>query len=59
MSGGRGYGRSVAGFVARYDQMADFYEQRSGKSVSDPATAALLDLAGDVRGLRLLEASPK
>jgi SAM-dependent methyltransferase len=41
--------------VARYDQMADFYEQRSGKSVSDPGTAALLDLAGDVCGLRLLE----
>jgi SAM-dependent methyltransferase len=41
--------------VARYDQMAEFYEQRSGKSVGDPATAALLDLAGDVRGLRLLE----
>lgn len=41
--------------MARYDQIADFYEQRSGKSVSDPATAALLDLAGDVRGLRLLE----
>jgi SAM-dependent methyltransferase len=49
------YGRSVTGPVARYDQMADFYEQRSGKSVSDPATAALLDLAGDVSGLRLLE----
>jgi SAM-dependent methyltransferase len=41
--------------VARYDQMADFYEQRSGQSVSDPGTAALLDLAGDVRGLALLE----
>src|SRR5258707_14359713 len=35
--------------------MADFYEQRSGKTVSDPATAALLDLAGAVGGLRLLE----
>jgi 2-polyprenyl-3-methyl-5-hydroxy-6-metoxy-1,4-benzoquinol methylase len=41
--------------VARYNQMADFYEQRSGKSVSDPATAGLLELAGDVSGLRLLE----
>lgn len=41
--------------AARYDQIAEFYEQRSGKSVSDPATAALLDLAGDVRRLRLLE----
>jgi len=37
--------------------MADFYDQRSGKNVSDPATAALLDLAGDVHGLRLLEAA--
>jgi len=35
--------------------MADFYEQRSGKTVSDPATAALIDLTGDVAGLRLLE----
>ena len=41
--------------MARYDQIADFYERRSGKTVSDPATAALLDLAGDVGGLRLLE----
>jgi SAM-dependent methyltransferase len=42
--------------VARYDRMADFYERRSGKTVSDPATAALLDLAGEhVRGLALLE----
>jgi len=46
---------NVASSVARYDQIADFYEQRSGKTVSDPATAALLDLAGDVGGLRLLE----
>jgi ubiquinone/menaquinone biosynthesis C-methylase UbiE len=41
--------------VARYDQIADFYDQRSGQTVSDPVTAALLDLAGDVAGLRLLE----
>jgi SAM-dependent methyltransferase len=41
--------------VARYDEIADFYERRSGGTVSDPATAALLDLAGDVGGLRLLE----
>jgi SAM-dependent methyltransferase len=45
----------VADQVARYDQIADVYEQRSGQTVSDPATAALLDLAGDVGGLRLLE----
>lgn len=41
--------------MARYDQIADFYDQRSGTTISDPATAALLDLAGDVGGLRLLE----
>jgi SAM-dependent methyltransferase len=45
----------MSGPVARYDDIAEFYEQRSGKTVSDPATAALLDLAGDVGGLRLLE----
>jgi SAM-dependent methyltransferase len=49
------YGRGVTGPVARYDQMADFYEERSGRSVSDPGTAALLDLAGDVSGRQLLE----
>ncbi len=43
--------------MARYDQIADFYERRSGRTVTDPATAALLDLAGDVTGLRLLEAA--
>jgi SAM-dependent methyltransferase len=41
--------------VARYDQIADFYERRSGKSVEDPGAAALLGLCGDVAGLRLLE----
>jgi SAM-dependent methyltransferase len=41
--------------VARYDQIADFYDQRSGTTISDPATAALLDLAGDVGGLQVLE----
>jgi SAM-dependent methyltransferase len=45
----------VTGPAARYDQMADLYEQRSGKSIGDPATAALLDMAGDVCGLRLLD----
>ena len=45
----------MSGPVARYDEIADFYEQRSGRTVRDPGTAALLDLAGDVSGLRLLE----
>ena len=55
MDAGQRYRRSVTGSVARYDQMADFYEERSGRSVSDPGTAALLDLAGDVSGRQLLE----
>lgn len=45
----------MTGAEARYDQIADVYEERSGKTISDPATAALLELAGDVDGLRLLE----
>jgi ubiquinone/menaquinone biosynthesis C-methylase UbiE len=40
---------------ASYDEIADFYDGVVGESVDDPATAALLDLAGDVRGLRVLE----
>jgi SAM-dependent methyltransferase len=32
----------MSGPVARYDEIADFYEQRSGQTVRDPATAALL-----------------
>jgi 2-polyprenyl-3-methyl-5-hydroxy-6-metoxy-1,4-benzoquinol methylase len=45
----------VAGATARYDGIADFYDARKGDSVTDPGTAALLGLAGDVGGLRLLE----
>jgi 2-polyprenyl-3-methyl-5-hydroxy-6-metoxy-1,4-benzoquinol methylase len=41
--------------AARYDEIADFYEERAGRTVTDPATAALLDLTGDVRGMRLLD----
>src|SRR5215831_6650399 len=55
-SAGQGrYGRRVAGPAARYDRIADFYDARAGQSVTDPATAALLELAGDVGGLRLLD----
>jgi SAM-dependent methyltransferase len=43
----------VAGATARYDEIADFYEAAKSKSVTDQGTAALLDLAGDVSGLRL------
>src|SRR5215831_10222613 len=55
-SAGQGrYGRRVAGPAARYDRIADFYDARAGQAVTDPATAALLGLAGDVRGMRLLD----
>jgi SAM-dependent methyltransferase len=40
---------------ARYDGIADFYDSKTGASVTDVATAALLGLVGDVSGLRLLE----
>src|SRR5438876_6059797 len=36
--------------TARYDDVADFYIDEVGDSVTDPGTAGLLDLAGDVRG---------
>jgi SAM-dependent methyltransferase len=49
------YRQRVAGPAARYDRIADFYDARAGRAVTDPATAALLDLAGDVRGRRLLD----
>jgi SAM-dependent methyltransferase len=41
--------------TARYDDIADFYDEKAGRSVADPSTAALLELAGEVSGLRLLE----
>jgi SAM-dependent methyltransferase len=43
------------GAAARYDEIAEFYDARKGESVADAATAALLDLAGEVRGLDVLE----
>jgi SAM-dependent methyltransferase len=39
----------------RYDEIADFYDEVVGDATSDPATAALLALAGDVAGLRMLD----
>ena len=45
----------MTGASARYDEKADFYGERAGRSVADGATAALLTLAGQVSGLRLLE----
>jgi hypothetical protein len=51
--GNRGYRRIVTGTAARYDEIADFYDAAKGESVADPATAALLRLAGPVSGMRL------
>ena len=45
----------MAGAIARYDQIADFYDTAAGQTVTDPATAALLGLAADVHGMRLVE----
>ena len=45
----------MAGATARYDHIADFYDATAGQAVTDPATAALLDLAGDVRRMRVLD----
>jgi SAM-dependent methyltransferase len=45
----------VAGPTARYDEIADFYDATAGQAVTDQATATLLELAGDVRGKRLLD----
>jgi SAM-dependent methyltransferase len=41
--------------VARYDQAADFYVAEVGDAVTDPGTAGLLRLAGDVGHRRLLD----
>jgi ubiquinone/menaquinone biosynthesis C-methylase UbiE len=45
----------VTGAAARYDEIADFYDAKAGQTITDPSTAALLELAGDVRGMRLLD----
>lgn len=39
----------------RYDAIADFYAEMVGDDVSDAVAAAVLDLAGDVRGARVLD----
>jgi ubiquinone/menaquinone biosynthesis C-methylase UbiE len=46
---------SMASAGARYDDIADFYDAAAGQSVADPATAELLRLSGDVRGMRVLD----
>lgn len=40
---------------ARYDGIADFYDQAVGDDLTDSVDGALLDLTGDVRGLRVLD----
>lgn len=40
---------------ARYDAVADFYEQFAPDAYDDPPMAALLRLLGDVRGCSLLD----
>ncbi|MGN6791467.1 MAG: class I SAM-dependent methyltransferase [Streptosporangiaceae bacterium] len=42
---------------ARYDMIAEFYDATAGQAVTDPATAELLRLSGDVRGMRLFDAA--
>ena len=41
--------------AARYDAVADFYEQMAPDVYADPPMVALLGLIGDVAGLRLLD----
>lgn len=41
--------------TARYDRVADFYVRDMGGGIDDPATAGLLELCGEVAGLRLLD----
>ena len=40
---------------ARYDRIADFYDASVGDRVTDEATAALLELVGDVAGRNVLD----
>ena len=41
--------------MARYDAIADFYDAAVADDATDVGSAALLDLAGEVRGLRLVD----
>jgi ubiquinone/menaquinone biosynthesis C-methylase UbiE len=41
--------------LARYDEVADFYEAGWDDSCDDPATRSLLELAGDVAGAPVLD----
>src|SRR5690349_24920731 len=48
-------GATVMQRSARYDAVADFYEQFAPDVYQDPPMTALLRLVGDVAGLRLLD----
>src|SRR5512132_4094099 len=52
---GHRYDQVMAGTVARYDAIADFYDATAVKAVIDQATATLLDLAGEVAGMSVLD----
>jgi SAM-dependent methyltransferase len=41
--------------TARYDAIADFYDESVGDDLSDPVAQCVLALVGDVRGKRVLE----
>jgi SAM-dependent methyltransferase len=41
--------------VARYDEIAEFYDERVGDDATDPVAGALFELAGDVQGKRVLD----
>lgn len=41
--------------TARYDEIADFYDDKVGDDLSDSAALALFGLLGDVQGLRVLD----
>jgi 2-polyprenyl-3-methyl-5-hydroxy-6-metoxy-1,4-benzoquinol methylase len=41
--------------LARYDAIADFYRDFASEPPTSPVDTALLDLVGDVSGLRLLD----
>jgi ubiquinone/menaquinone biosynthesis C-methylase UbiE len=41
--------------AARYDAIADFYDSKVGDDLGDPAAGTLFELAGDLRGLRVLD----
>lgn len=45
----------MTGGGARYDELADHYDDFVDDDVTDPATAALLDLIGDPSGVRILD----